>query len=76
MKKKEMTRLINFVMLAEKSDPRITADKVNLCPIFPCSALPYTPFFFSFLSYVTLTCSVHPHHAAVLVGAQETGEGV
>lgn len=29
MKKKEMTRLINFVMLAEKSDPRITADKVS-----------------------------------------------
>lgn len=29
MKKKEMTRLINFVMLAEKSDPRITADKVT-----------------------------------------------
>lgn len=28
MKKKEMTRLINMVMLAEKSDPRITADKV------------------------------------------------
>ena len=29
MKKKEMTRLINMVMLAEKSDPRITADKVR-----------------------------------------------
>jgi hypothetical protein len=29
MKKKEMTRLINMVMLAEKSDPRITADKVK-----------------------------------------------
>jgi DnaJ family protein C protein 2 len=27
MKKKEMTRLIDMVMLAEKSDPRITADK-------------------------------------------------
>lgn len=29
MKKKEMTRLINMVMLAEKTDPRITADKVK-----------------------------------------------
>ena len=29
MKKKEMTRLINMVMLAEKTDPRITADKVR-----------------------------------------------
>ena len=30
MKKKEMTRLINMVMLAEKTDPRITADKVTI----------------------------------------------
>jgi hypothetical protein len=40
MKKKEMTRLINFVMLAEKSDPRITADKVS----------------FEYCDYIVLTC--------------------
>lgn len=27
MKKKEMARLINMAILAEKTDPRITADK-------------------------------------------------
>ena len=37
MKKKEMTRLINMVMLAEKSDPRIAADKVSILSFSFCT---------------------------------------